>query len=143
MLQISKFRPRSGIGNRYGGGRAHGQPNGQERVAWSKITFPETYPLLDNFDGRAKATCARLGFIFATGRFGRVEENVQVGAPRPIVAEDLNGDDNSYKCNLGAYISEGNMAQLYAKSIEAEEIRDGEGIPFQIFHGVSNNIRAF
>ncbi len=106
---------------------------------------PETYPLSDNFYGWAKATYEHLGFVFATGRLGRVVENVQVrvGAPRPIVAEDFIGDETSYKRNLGAYISERDMAQLYSKSIEAEDIRNADGIPFQIFYGISNNTRAF
>lgn len=52
---------------------------------------PETYPLSDNFYGWAKATYEHLGFLFATGRLGRVVENVQVrvGAPRPIHAPTL------------------------------------------------------
>ena len=72
-------------------------------------------------------------------------ENVQVrvGAPRPIVAADFKGDEASYKRNLGAYISERDMRQLYTRSIEAEDIRNADGIPFQIFYGVSNNTRAF
>lgn len=106
---------------------------------------PETYPLSDNFYGWAKATSEHLGFVFATGRLGRVVENVQVrvGAPRPIIAEGFAGDETSYKRNLGAYISERDMAQLYAKSIEADDIRNADGIPFQIFYGISNNTRAF
>ncbi len=35
------------------------------------------------------------------------------------------------------------MQQLYIKSIETEDIRDEDGIPFQIFYGISNNTRAF
>ena len=106
---------------------------------------PETYPLSDNFYGWAKATYEHLGFVFATGRLGRVVANVQVrvGAPRPIVAADFGSDETSYKRNLGAYISERDMQQLYTKSIEAEDIRNADGIPFQIFYGVSNNTRAF
>ena len=106
---------------------------------------PDTYPLSDNFYGWAKATYEHLGFIFATGRLGRVVENVQLllGAPRPIVAADFKGDETSYKRNLGAYISERDMRQLYTRSIEAEDIRNADGIPFQIFYGVSNNTRAF
>ena len=106
---------------------------------------PDTYPLSDNFYGWAKATYEHLGFIFATSRLGRVVENVQVrvGAPRPIVADVFKGDETSYKRNLGAYISERDMRQLYTRSIEAEDIRNADGIPFQIFYGVSNNTRAF
>lgn len=106
---------------------------------------PDIYPLSDNFYGWAKATYEHLGFIFATGRLGRVVENVQVrvGAPRPIVAGDFDGDEKSYKRNLGAYISERDMRQLYTKSIEVEDIRNADGVPFQIFYGISNNTRAF
>lgn len=106
---------------------------------------PETYPLSDNFYGWAKATYEHLGFVFATGRLGRVVENVQVrvGAPRPIRAADFNGDQVSYKRDLGAYISERDMQQLYVKCIETEDIRNADGIPFQIFYGVSNNTRGF
>ena len=106
---------------------------------------PETYPRSDNFYGWAKATYEHLGFMFATGRFGHVVENVQVrvGAPRPIRAADFNGDQVTYKRDLGAYISERDMRQLYNKSIEAGDIRNEDGIPFQIFYGVSNNTRGF
>jgi NAD(P)-dependent dehydrogenase (short-subunit alcohol dehydrogenase family) len=106
---------------------------------------PDTYPLSDNFYGWAKATYEHLGFVFATGRLGQVVENVQVrvGAPRPIVSGDFDGDETSYKRNLGAYISQRDMQQLYTKSIEAEDIRNANGIPFQVFYGVSNNTRAF
>ncbi|MBL4721124.1 MAG: NAD(P)-dependent oxidoreductase [Alphaproteobacteria bacterium] len=110
---------------------------------------PETYPLSDNFYGWAKATYEHLGFMFATGRLGRVVENVQVrvGAPRPIRAADFttgfNIDQVSYKRDLGGYISERDMQQLYVKSIEAEDIRNEDGIPFQVFYGVSNNTRGF
>jgi hypothetical protein len=106
---------------------------------------PEVAPLSDNFYGWAKATYEHLGFLFATGRLGRVVENVQVriGAPRPIRSTDFNGDEVSHKRDLGGYISPRDMQQLYVKSIETEDIRNEDGIPFQIFYGVSNNTRAF
>lgn len=106
---------------------------------------PETFPLSDNFYGWAKATYEHLGFVFATGRLGRAVENVQIriGAPRPIVADDFAGDETSYKRNLGAYISDRDMQQLYTRSIECEDIRNADGVPFQIFYGISDNTRAF
>ena len=106
---------------------------------------PETYPLSDNFYGWAKATYEHLGFMYATGRLGRAVENVQVrvGAPRPIRAADFDGDQVSYKRDLGAYISERDMQQLYIKSIETDDIRNADGIPFQTFYGISNNTRNF
>jgi hypothetical protein len=106
---------------------------------------PESYPLSDNFYGWAKATYEHLGFLFATGRLGRAVENIQVrvGAPRPIRAADFDGDQVSYKRDLGAYISERDMQQLYVRSIETEDIGNADGIPFQIFYGISNNTRSF
>jgi len=119
-----------------------------ERLIWSdrlEYVTPAMAPLSDNFYGWAKATYEHLGFLFATGRLGRAVETVQVrvGAPRPIRAADFGGDETSYKRDLGAYISERDMRQLYTKSIEAEDIRNQAGIPFQIFYGISNNTRAF
>ena len=35
------------------------------------------------------------------------------------------------------------MQQLYIKSIETEAIEDTDGIPFQVFYGISNNTRTF
>ncbi len=106
---------------------------------------PEVFPLSDNFYGWAKATYEHLGFLFATGRLGGVVENVQIriGAPRPILGSDFDGDEVSHKRDLGAYISPRDMAQLYMKSIETGDIRNEDGIPFQIFYGVSNNTRAY
>ncbi len=106
---------------------------------------PETYPRSDNFYGWAKATYEHLGFLFATGRLGRAVENVQVriGAPRPIRSADFDGDEVSHKRDLGAYISPRDMTQLYVKAIETVDIRNADGIPFQIFYGISNNTRAF
>ena len=83
--------------------------------------------------------------LFAAGRLGHAVENIQVrvGAPRPIRAADFDGDQVSYKRDLGAYISERDMQQLYVKSIETEDIGNADGIPFQIFYGISNNTRSF
>jgi hypothetical protein len=44
---------------------------------------------------------------------------------------------------LAAYISDRDMQQLFVKSIEAGDIRDERGVPFQIFYGVSDNHHAF
>jgi len=106
---------------------------------------PDSYPLSDNFYGWAKACYEHLGFVFASGRFGRPVENVhiRIGAPRPIVGEKLKDDPVTYRRDLGAYISPRDLRQLYIKSIEAEDIRNTDGIPFQIFYGISNNTRAF
>lgn len=36
---------------------------------------------------------------------------------------------------LGAYMSQRDLQQMFIKSIEAEDITDSYGIPFQIFYG--------
>ena len=35
------------------------------------------------------------------------------------------------------------MAPLFIKSIETEDICDENGVPFQVFYGISNNPHAF
>lgn len=106
---------------------------------------PDINPLSDNWYGWAKATYEHIGFLFATGRFGRQLENVhiRIGAPRPIVGARLKDDPVSYRRDLGAFISERDLQQLYVKSIEAPDIRNEDGLPFQVFYGISNNTRAF
>jgi NAD+ dependent glucose-6-phosphate dehydrogenase len=105
----------------------------------------ETCPLSNNLYGWAKATYEHLGFVFATGRFGRPLENIhiRIGAPRPIVGADLKEDQIHFRRDLGAFISERDLQQLYIKSIETRNIRREDGVPFQIFYGISNNTRAF
>ena len=106
---------------------------------------PETFPLSDNFYGWGKATYEHMGFIFATGRFGDPIENVhiRIGGPRPFVAENYTYNLVSFRRELGAYISERDLQQLYVKSIETEDIRNAHGIPHQVFYGISRNTRAF
>ena len=65
---------------------------------------PGTYPLSDNWYGWAKASYEHIGFIFATGQFGRAVENAQIriGAPRPINWDRYNGNGTWYRRDLGA-----------------------------------------
>ena len=102
-------------------------------------------PLSDRLYGWAKASYELLGFVFATGRFGRPLENVhiRIGAPRPIEGAKLAGDLPRYRRDLGAYVSERDLQQLYVRAIETEDIRNEHGIPFQIVYGVSGNRRRF
>src|SRR5439155_24568363 len=44
---------------------------------------------------------------------------------------------------LGAYLSVRDQVQLFVKSIETEKIEDENGIPFQIFYGISGNSHNF
>jgi nucleoside-diphosphate-sugar epimerase len=106
---------------------------------------PDDAPKSDNYYGWAKIAYEALGFVYASGAFGRKLENVQVriGAPREIDAAAHEGRPEAYKRNLGAYISARDIQQLFVRSIETESIADDYGIPFQIFYGVSNNTRGF
>jgi len=106
---------------------------------------PDIFPLSDNFYGWGKASHENLGFIFATGRFGDPIENVhiRIGGPRPFIAENHTNDMVTFRRELGAYISERDLQQMYIKSIETADIRNTHGIPHQIFYGISRNSRAF
>ena len=108
---------------------------------------PEDRALSDNYYGWAKETYEHLGFVFAAGKQnGRPLPNVQIriGGPRETDIEQCQlGDLRCMRRALGAYISDRDMQQLFVKSIEAEEIADESGVPFQIFYGISGNSHAF
>lgn len=113
---------------------------------------PNGRALSDNYYGWAKEVYEHLGFVFAAGKQAqsngvtRSLENVQIriGGPREtdVDACDL-GDLRRMRRALAVYISERDMQQLFVKSIEAEDIRDEQGVPFQIFYGISANSHAF
>jgi nucleoside-diphosphate-sugar epimerase len=117
------------------------------------VVDPErTPPKSDNYYGWAKLAYEALGFMFASGGLGGVVENVQlrIGAPREISARTFfpdgpgsDGDAVRYRRDLGAYLSPRDLTQLVVKSIEAADIRDEYGVPFQVFYGISGNARAF
>jgi hypothetical protein len=111
------------------------------------VVTPEMRALSDNYYGWVKETYEHLGFVFAAGRVnGRPLENVQIriGAPRETDGDHCAiGDLRCLRRALGAYMSQRDMQQLFIKSIEAEDIRDGRGVPFQIFYGISGNHHAF
>ncbi|NLE45149.1 MAG: NAD(P)-dependent oxidoreductase [Chloroflexi bacterium] len=116
------------------------------RHEWDYVT-PDMRALSDNYYGWAKESYEHLGFVFAVGHVnGTPLENIQIriGAPRET---DLNrcalGDHTCMRRALAAYISQRDLVQLFVKSIEADDIRDAHGVPFQIFYGVSNNPHAF
>jgi hypothetical protein len=107
----------------------------------------EMRALSDNYYGWAKEAYEHLGFVFAVGKENsRLLENVQIriGGPRETdVANCELGDLRCMRRALAVYISQRDMAQLFIKSIETEDIRDERGVPFQIFYGISNNPHAF
>jgi nucleoside-diphosphate-sugar epimerase len=109
------------------------------------IVLPDERPLAQNFYGWAKAAYEHMGFLYAQGTFGRKLGVVQIriGHPRGLEHYDFTGRPEALKRNLGAYISERDLAQLFWKSVDAPHIEDEHGVPFQIFYGISNNTRAF
>ena len=108
---------------------------------------PDGRALSDNYYGWAKEAYEHLGFVFAVGKIqGRPLPNVQIriGGPRETDVERCApGDLTCVRRALGAYISQRDLSQLVIKSIEAEDIRDERGVPFQIFYGISGNDHAF
>ena len=104
-------------------------------------------PLSDNFYGWAKEAYEHLGFVFAAGKVGPIVENIhiRIGAPRPVSMRSGNnpGESYSFRRNLGAYISPRDLAQLVMKSIDAKDITNEWGVPWQVVYGISANTRAF
>ena len=101
----------------------------------------------DNWYGWAKIAFEQIGQVFASGvtHGGRSLENVQIriGGPRETdVAAAPLGDLRRMRRALAVYISQRDMSQLFIKSIEAGDIRDELGVPFQIFYGISANPHA-
>ncbi|MBX3015049.1 MAG: NAD(P)-dependent oxidoreductase [Caldilineaceae bacterium] len=124
------------------------------------VVEPNGRALSDNYYGWAKEAYEQLGFVFACGRqpsaasptaaaapiTGRQLEVVQlrIGGPRETdLANCRLGDLRCMRRALGVYVSDRDLQQLFVKSIEHEDIRDEEGIPFQIFYGISANSHAF
>ena len=115
--------------------------------AWDCVT-PDMPPKSDNYYGWAKIAYESLGFVFATGKVGgRKLEVVQLRIGGPRDNADLDGigpgDIKTMHRGLGAYLSRRDQVQLFVKSIEAPNIEDENGIPFQIFYGVSGNTHNF
>lgn len=123
---------------------------------------PYRLPLSDNFYGWAKATYEHIGFLFACG-FGGFDDGsgrqrhtggtstmrrmgvvmVRIGAPRELDPAIYAGDPDNYKRDLGAYISPRDITQLFQKAIEAPNIVNEHGVPWQVVYGISDNARAF
>lgn len=122
-----------------------------ERLIWSdRLDFATTemLPLSDNFYGWAKSTYEHLAFVFATGNNnqGKVLESVhiRIGAPRDDIMRGQSPNDlKKLHRELGAYLSARDLSQLVIKSLETEDIRDENGVPFQVFFGISGNTHRF
>lgn len=122
-----------------------------ERLIWSdRLDFATTdmLPLSDNFYGWAKSTYEHLAFVFATGNAtgGKQLESVhiRIGAPRDSIMDGISADNlKKMHRELGAFLSARDLSQLVIKSLEAEHIEDENGIPFQVFFGISGNTHRF
>ena len=122
-----------------------------ETLIWSdkmEWVTPDMLPLSDNFYGWAKAAYELLGFAYAAGKIGEGKklQNVQlrIGGPRETdIARASANDLKRMHRGLGAYLSVRDQVQLTVKSIETEGIEDENGVPFQIFYGVSGNTHNF
>jgi nucleoside-diphosphate-sugar epimerase len=105
-------------------------------------------PLSDNFYGWAKEAYEHLGFVYASGKLGRPLEVVQIriGAPRDLATtsfvDERQHDPKTLHRDLGMWVSPRDLAQLFARSIDAPDIGDELGVPFQVFYGVSGNTRT-
>ncbi len=122
-----------------------------------EMVHPSDLPLSDNFYGWAKASYELLGFVYASGVFGRKLEVVQVriGAPRDVsgrhyegvLREQHAGPGGSglanFKRDLGAWLSERDLRQLFRRAIETPRIEDEHGVPWLVVYGISGNTRAF
>ena len=128
-----------------------------------EVLDPYALPLSDNFYGWAKASYEHLGFLFACGVFQHGDAltskdhtgssvtpgrklgvvNVRIGAPRELDPSVYEGDVATYKRDLGAYLSPRDLTQLFRRAIEAPNIDNEHGVPWQVVYGISNNTRAF
>lgn len=123
------------------------------------VVTPEELPLADNFYGWSKASYEHLGFLYACGSLGRQLEvvMVRIGAPRELEADTYSASEPPapqpgpnfptglarYKRDLGAWISEDDVRQLFARCVDAPDIRNEHGLPWQVVYGISDNTRAF
>lgn len=122
-----------------------------ERLIWADrwdVVTPDMVPLSDNWYGWAKAAYEHMGFVFATGQgLPRRLEVVQLRIGGPRDDADLTalapGEIKKMHRGLGAYLSQRDQVQLVTKSIEAPDIENEHGVPFQIFYGVSGNTHNF
>jgi hypothetical protein len=121
-----------------------------ERLVWDgrlDMVTPEMPPRSDNWYGWAKGAYELLGFVFATGKVdGRKLEVVQwrIGGPRDDDMDHVApGDIKVMHRALGAYLSKRDQVQQAIRMVEAEDIRDENGVPFLIVYGISGNTHRF
>jgi NAD+ dependent glucose-6-phosphate dehydrogenase len=49
----------------------------------------------------------------------------------------------NFKRDLGAWVSERDLRQLFRRAVDTPEIQDEHGIPWLVVYGISGNTRAF
>lgn len=121
-----------------------------------ELVTPADVPVSDNFYGWAKASYELLGFVYACGVFGRKLEVVQVriGAPRDVAGHHYEGALReqhvpggsglaNFKRDLGAWLSDRDLRQLFVRALETPRIEDEHGVPWLVVYGISGNTRAF
>ena len=106
---------------------------------------PYDLPLSYNFYGWSKAAYEHLGFLFASGTFGRKMGMVlvRIGSPGELEVERYSDTETGLKRSLGSYLSQRDQLQLFTKAIETENIDNEHGIPWHVVYGISNNTRAY
>ena len=106
---------------------------------------PYDLPLSYNFYGWSKATYEHLGFLFASGTFGRKMGMVlvRIGSPGELDVSRYSDSETGLKRSLGSYLSQRDQLQLFTKAIETEDIENEHGIPWHVVYGISNNTRAY
>jgi len=122
-----------------------------EHLIWSKqmgYVTPEMKARSDNYYGWGKGAYESLGFTFAAGAITGLDfvEGIQlrIGSPREDDADSFSRDrPEEMHRGLGGYLSARDQVQLMVKSIDADDIRDENGVPFQIFYGISDNTHKF
>lgn len=122
-----------------------------EHLIWkgemSTVT-PEMIPLSDNYYGWAKGAYESLGFLFAAGEWTDQPSleviQLRIGGPREDDAEHFTPDEpEMMHRQLGCYLSARDQVQLMTKCVEVADIRNDDGVPFQVFYGISDNTHKF
>lgn len=114
----------------------------------SGLIQPDKRGFTDNFYGWAKGAYESSGFTFASGALLDGEplevNQLRIGGPRENDADSYKPDEpKAMYRSLGCYLSARDQVQLMVKCVEAEDIRDEHGVPFQIFYSASGNMRKF
>jgi hypothetical protein len=112
------------------------------------VISPDMPAYSDNYYGWAKGAYESLGLAFAAGELTGQKSleviQLRIGGPRENDADSFTVDDPTVMHRqLGGYLSQRDQIQQMVKSVEAEDVTNDHGVPFQIFYGVSNNTHRF